>query len=150
MKLLWRVIGLSGVLLTTACASVPMAAPDEDARGKTFQAPDSAHAAFYFYRSGIIGGVAAFTVTLGQRTIGQLAINNYMRAEVEPGRQDVRCTSSENSASLIVDASPGAIYYIEVTSRPGIVSGPRCGLLESQSVPGRAAVMGATRAAEIR
>jgi hypothetical protein len=140
-----QLMAVGSFFVATACASVPMAAPTEDARGKNFEPPAAEQAALYFYRSNY-PGVTAFTITIGQLTVGQLASGTYMRTEVAAGRHDVRCVGSENTAGLTIEAQRGSIHYVRVTTRPGIL----CGLVETQDVEGRQAVNDARRAAEVR
>jgi hypothetical protein len=139
---------LALALLLPACASVPMAGADADARGKAFTPPPPDKAALYVYREGIFGAAVLLAVTVGPRALGSLAPDTWFRIDLDPGRYDVRCSGGENSESVIVQLASGETRFVEAAVRLGMFA-PRCGIFEVSPEKGRTAVLAGRRAAEI-
>jgi hypothetical protein len=112
------------------CASVPMTSPGMDAAAKGFPAPSPGASAIYIYRqNGAVGGALAFSVTLGQRSLGQLGPGTFFLVEVTPGTHELRCVGSENSEAASVTLAPGELRYVELSVRFGVGIG-RCSVAE--------------------
>ncbi len=136
-------------MLAAACATVPMAAPAEDAAAKQFTAPPAGQAALYVYREGGVGGAVPFAVSIGQRQLGQLAPMTYFRVDLPAGAHDVRCTGSDNSDAALVALAPNETRFVELSVRLG-VGMPRCSVKEAGTETARAAVGAGQRALDIR
>lgn len=131
------------LLLVSACAAVPMASPSDDAAGKAFAAPPPGQGVVYIYRDDTIGGLRVVEITAGQRLIGDLASNTWMRVELAPGTHGIRCRF-ESPAVLPISLSAGEIRYIAVSFGIG-----RCILNEVDAATARPAILAGKRAAQI-
>lgn len=132
------------LLLLGACASVPMASPSDDAAGKRFDSPPAGMAALYVYRADTIGGFRTVEVTAGQRLLGDLASNTWLRVDLSPGAYDVRC-KFESPAIKAVTLTQGETRYIEVGFGIG-----RCLLTEVAADAAKPFIISGSRAATIR
>jgi len=131
-------------LLLSACGSVPMAPATDDAAGKAFAQPPAGSSALYVYRDDTVGGLRTVDISAGQRMLGSLAWQTWMRADMPPGTYDVRC-KFEDTTSLPVTLAPGEIRYLTIyfTFR-------KCNLKETDAAVARPAILAGQRAAEIR
>lgn len=131
-------------LLLTACGSVPMAPAADDAAGKAFSPPPAGSSALYVYRDDTVGGLRTVDVSAGQRMLGSLAWQTWLRVDLPPGTYDVRC-KFEDTTSLPVTLAPGEIRYLTIyfTFR-------KCNLREADAAVARPAITAGQRAAEIR
>ncbi len=132
------------LLLLTACGSVPMAPQADDAAGKRFSALAPGVAALYVYRADTIGGLRTVDVSAGQRMLGALAWHTWLRVDLPPGRQDIRC-KFENTTSLPVSLSAGEIRYLEISFSIGT-----CHLQEVPAAKAQPAIISGRRAAEVQ
>jgi hypothetical protein len=133
-------IGLSG-----CSATVPMADPGASSAGQAFQAPPLGQGALYIYRHGGLGLSQLVTATIGQRTLGQLAANTWFRIDLDPGSQQLRCTTAEASEALQVQVGAAEIRFVEVAIRIGLAA-PRCAISEVSPEKGQAAIRAGRRA----
>ena len=136
---------LAGVLVGCSTAKVPMASAEADAAGKAFSPPPSGQGTFYIYREGQFGFEYLVTALAGQRTLGQLGADTWFRIDVEPGTQQLRCTTPEASEALQPQIAAGEIRFVEIAIRIGWAA-PRCAIFEVTGDKGRAAVLAGRRA----
>ncbi|MEX0960080.1 MAG: DUF2846 domain-containing protein [Burkholderiales bacterium] len=134
-----RFIALVAALsLLGACASVPMASPEEDMQAKQFEAsPDQSR--IYVYRNENFGGAIRISITLDGRMMGQTAAKTYFMWNVTPGPHTISCVG-ENTASLNIDARPGSSHFVWQEMKMGLWSA-RCALHDVDSEKGREAVL---------
>lgn len=132
-------------LLLAACGSVPMAPAADDAAGKSFSPPPAGSAALYVYRDDGVGLFATTDITAGQRMLGSLTRNTWLRVEMQPGTYDARCKYEDATTSLPVTLAPGEIRYLAIyfTFR-------KCNLRETDAATARPAITIGQRAVEIR
>lgn len=124
-----------------------MAPTRSDASGKQFAAPLNGDAAVYVFRSDKPQPIN-FGVTAGQKSLGDLASNTWLRADLPPGQYDFRCTGGrEGTQSVSIDLRAGEIRYLELGTEWFRVA---CTLKETAAAAGRAGVMSGQRAQEIR
>lgn len=110
---------LVGVSVLSGCASVAMVDPQRDAAAKTFVAPAD-KAGLYIYRNESMGAAVKMDVAIDGQAVGQTAANTYLYKEVAPGKR-VITSSAENTATLEVDARPGALYYVWQEVKMGVL-----------------------------
>ena len=110
---------LVGVSVLSGCASVAMVDPLRDAAAKTFVAPAD-KAGLYIYRNESMGAAVKMDVAIDGQAVGQTAANTYLYKEVAPGKR-VITSSAENTATLEVDARPGALYYVWQEVKMGVL-----------------------------
>jgi hypothetical protein len=138
-------ISMATLAIAGCTAPVPMAAPDANAAGKTFEAPPPGKSALYIFREGRFNAAYLLTAHVGQRTLGQLGADTWFRIDVEPGMQSLRCTTSESSEQLQLQLAPGDVRFVEIAARLGWMA-PRCAIFEVSNEKGRTAVLGGQRA----
>jgi len=96
--------------LAAGCATVQMASPEDDARGKTF-AVRAGKANLYVYRNETFGAAIPMTVSLDGRVAGQSAAQTYFLFEVDPGTHEV-ASHAEDASTLKVTAEAGKSVYV--------------------------------------
>ena len=101
---------LAAALLLSACASVPLAAPDVDARVKTM-IPNSQKALIYLFRNEMMGALIKFEVSLDGRIVGKTAAKTFLVWEVDPGRHEI-ASEAENTDTLVIHAEAGKTYFV--------------------------------------
>jgi len=112
-----------GFAFLTGCASVPMGAPDADAKLKTFSAPPQDQAGLYIYRDSFAGQGLKKTVTVDGKAIGETANRVYFYRLVNAGSHTIG-TESEFSDNLInLVAVGGKNYYIRQSIKMGVFVG---------------------------
>ena len=123
-----------------------MADPAADASGKRFDPPPSGQAALYVYRSESSGG--GLTVTANQRTLGVLRRESWLRVDLPPGAQDIRCTTPATSTvgSSRMLLSVGETRYLEI-SFP--FAGSICALSEKPGLIAQPAIRAGARVREL-
>ena len=116
-------IAAVGLIILTGCASVPMGAPDADAKLKTFSAPPQDQAGLYIYRDSFAGQGLKKTVTLDGETIGETANRVYFYRLVNAGSHKIGTESefSDNVINLV--AVGGKNYYIRQSIKIGVFVG---------------------------
>lgn len=101
---------LTLVLVTSGCASVPMASLDDDAQGKLFAVkPDKSN--IYVYRNEGFGGAIAMTVSLDGKVAGQSGPQTYFLWEVAPGSHEI-ASHAEDVSKLTLTTEAGRSYYV--------------------------------------
>ena len=125
------------LLLLSACASVPMASMDKDAKAKEFTPPPD-KGAIYIYRNENLGGGMAITVSINDKTLGQTAPDTYFHVNVLPGSYSLK-SLAENVSELTVMVEPGRIYFVWQEIKMGMWSA-RTKLQEVDGSTGRAAI----------
>ena len=106
-------------LLLSACASVPMASFDLDARAKSFEhQPDKS--VLYIYRNESLGAGVHMDVSVDGKPLGQTVSHTYFYTELTPGRHTIR-SEAENTSTLEFNAEAGRLYYIWQEVKMGIL-----------------------------
>ena len=98
------------VWLLAACASVPKASPDQDAKAKDFVAPPNM-ALLYIYRSEGIGPAVAMGVSVNGIRLGETVVHSYFRLDVKPGTYIIE-SFAEDVSTLDMAAEAGKTYFI--------------------------------------
>lgn len=89
-----------------------MATAADDAAGKQFAPPAPGFAALYIFRA---GEGPSYTITEGQRTLGVLGADTWLRVELAPGDHDLHCSVPKYSdlvSSAIVPLSSGNTVFL--------------------------------------
>jgi hypothetical protein len=102
-------IALLGLALS-ACATVPMASPDEDKRIKSLVPPNDA-GLVYLYRNESFGGGVHMDVTMDGWPSGQTGPNTFMVWQVVPGTH-VIVSKAENDSTIGIDVRAGQRYFV--------------------------------------
>jgi hypothetical protein len=143
-----RGAGLSALLFLAlgACATVPMASPQEDQEAKGFGQPAPDKGAVYIYRSGWMGSARAIDVAIASGARAELATNTYLRLEGPPGTIEIDCRYGDRTNTGQVQITDGQTRYVEVSVKVGLWM-PGCEVAEVSPDQGRAAVLGSRRVA---
>ncbi len=138
------VLSLSLLLALGACASAPIAAPEQDAEAKRFDRPPPDSGALYVYRSGWFGIIRPLDVGVAGGAQAALPANSYLRLEGPPGPVEVNCKVGDKSGQREVQVVPGETRYVEVSMTAGLW-GPDCAIAEVPPDQGQAAVRSSKR-----
>ncbi|MRR18269.1 MAG: DUF2846 domain-containing protein [Deltaproteobacteria bacterium] len=110
------------VMLIGACVTVPVAAPDIDARTKKMT-PPSDKALLYVYRTAVFIGSAVLTeIFVDGSAAGSLAEKSYLAVLLEPGKHRVHGRNPQYALPTLFEA--GKTYYVKATTgfpRPVLV-----------------------------
>ena len=93
-----------------ACASVPMATPEQDAQAKKMT-PPAGKALIYVYRNETMGAAIKMPVSLDGKTAGQTGPKTYFMWAVAPGKHEIT-SLTENTSKLTVDSQAGKTYFV--------------------------------------
>lgn len=96
--------------LLTACASVPMASKEADAKAKRF-APAEDKVGIYLYRNDNLGAPFDMTVVIDGRVVGKTGPRTYFYWELPPGRHEVT-SLTENTDTVVIDTETGKNYFV--------------------------------------
>lgn len=132
-------MSLLPVLALGACATVPMASPQDDQAAKRFDGPPPEKGVLYVFRPGWFGLVRPVDVATVGGTRAQLASNTYLRLDGPPGPGEVTCRIADTADTLPLEVTSGQTRYVEVALRPGWW-GPSCKVTEVAADQGQAAV----------
>jgi hypothetical protein len=135
---IYRAIFVAAIVLLHGCASVPMAAIEEDAKAKDFSTV-TGKASLYIYRNESFGGAIPMTVTINGRTLGQSAPQTYFRLTLMPGQYAVE-SHAENVSKLALSLQAGKNYFVWQEVKMGLFFA-RSLLQEVDEKTGRAGVM---------
>lgn len=139
-----RTLSLFLMLASAACASVPMANPQDDQQAKRFDRPAQDKGALYVYRQGWMAFSKPVEVGIVGGANAQLASNTYLRLEGPPGPIEIGCRSGNSTASRQVDIVAGETRYVEVAMQSGLW-GASCSVDEASPDRGEAAVLAGKR-----
>jgi hypothetical protein len=111
------------IAVLTGCASVPMEAPEADAKLKTFAAPPADQAGLYIYRDNFAGKALKKSVTLDGKFIGETANRVYFYKLVPAGLHKIGTESEFSDNVLNLVAVGGKNYYIRQSIKVGVFVG---------------------------
>jgi PBP1b-binding outer membrane lipoprotein LpoB len=125
------------VILSTGCASVQMASPEQDAAAKTFSVkPDKAN--IYVYRNETFGAAIKMPVALNGKLVGDTAAKTYMKLEVPAGEHTLM-SKTENDSTVKVNTVAGKNYFVWQEVKMGLWAA-RSNLQQVEETAGREAV----------
>jgi hypothetical protein len=113
-------LALALVAGLTACASVPMGDPKQDAVLKTFTVPAD-KVGVYIYRNESMGAASTMDVEIDGQPIGQTGAKTYLYKELPPGKHTIT-SKAENTDSIEIDAQAGTLSYIWQEVKMGLIS----------------------------
>lgn len=106
------------VVYLSACAAVPMASKQADAKAKQFKpAPDKV--GIYLYRNDNLGAPFDMTVVIDGRVAGKTGPRTYFYWELPPGRHDI-ASVTENTDTITLNTKAGQNYFIWQEFRVGV------------------------------
>lgn len=98
-------------LLSSGCASVPLASPEEDARVRQLQ-PAEGRALLYVFRDSGMAALNAFPIFVDGERICDLASGTFAAADVAPGEHRVEFPFNDGATSLPVRLAAGQRAYV--------------------------------------
>ncbi len=104
------------VLITavSGCVTVPVAAPDIDARTRIMTPPPD-KALLYVYRTAVFVGSAVLTeIFIDGSAAGSLAEKTYLAVLLEPGKHRVHSRNPQYALPILFEA--GKTYYVKATT----------------------------------
>lgn len=101
---------LTGVLVVSGCASVPMAGQAADMQAKSFT-PSADKATVYIYRNENFGAAIKMPVLIDNMSVGDTAAKTYIEKQLPPGRHTIT-SKTEKDSSVTIDMLAGQIYYV--------------------------------------
>lgn len=126
-KNMFKGLLLAGVLASSmmfaGCASVPMAAKEQDAAAKTFAAPASDKAGIYIFRDSQFGAALKKLVSLDGNPLFQSASKTYFYKEIAPGKHTVTTESEFGDNSVEFVAEGGKLHYFRNYIKMGLLVG---------------------------
>jgi hypothetical protein len=118
MNKMLRLAPMLALLTLTACASVPMEAPNMDSEAKTFTpVPDKS--VLYIVRDTSMGAAISIPVLVDGKLVGSTVAHSYFRVIVVPGNHDLWAKASYD-AKMSIATEAGKIYYIDQSPRMGV------------------------------
>lgn len=119
-------IGLFVILITSylaGCASVPMAAVEEDAEKKLFKAPPPHLAGLYIYRNTNLGAALKKNISIDGQIIGESAAMTYFYKTLEPGKHMISTESEFSDNALQLEMKGGTNYFVKQYIKLGVFVG---------------------------
>lgn len=113
--------------LLGACATVPMANPEQDEAARNYQVQPK-ESVIYLYRNESMGAAVTVGIRLDGKRIAQTAKDVYFMWKVAPGQHKLTC-EAETSRDLEVTTLPGKATYVWQEMKMGIITA-RCQLHE--------------------
>lgn len=110
MRIAIYIFLLSALLITTGCASVPMASLEQDEFAKKFT-PEKGMSSLYIYRNEKIGAAVPLAVSVNGKTIGQTAAHTYFYLSLVPGKYKVE-SMTENVSYLELKTEANKSYFV--------------------------------------
>ena len=107
-------------VVTSACASVPMATKDLDAAAKRFAPPPPDRAHIYVFRNESFGAAVKMDLTIDHAPAGVTVAQSFTLLPVRPGRHLLQ-GEAENSSDLQIVALPGVNYFVWQEVKMGVL-----------------------------
>lgn len=106
---------------TSACVSIPRAAPEHDRAAKTF-APPPGKANLYVFRDESMGAAVKMSVILDGRILGDSGSGTYVLAAIDPGPHRVVSKAPEADAVLDFTAEADKNVFVWQEVKMGVFS----------------------------
>lgn len=110
LKFIRFAAAIAVAVITTGCASVPMASPEADAAAKTFTV-NPTKANVYIYRNESMGAAIEMPVTVNGSEVGKTAANTFIFLTLDPGTYQV-VSKTENDSTVVLNAQAGQNYFL--------------------------------------
>ena len=108
--MLRKIAAAVAIASLTACASVPMGTPSQDAALKKFE-PVEGKAAVYIYRNEMFAYGVRMDVLVNGEDIGTTAALSYIYTTLPPGQHKIS-SKAEDNTSIRLNAEAGKVYYV--------------------------------------
>ncbi|NRB42997.1 MAG: DUF2846 domain-containing protein [Pseudomonadales bacterium] len=111
---------LSGLILSTGCASINKASIEDDKAAKEFST-DANTSQVYIYRNESFGGAISMPVTVDGKTAGDTGPKSFFKFNLPAGNHVF--TSQGEKSTLALDTENGEQYFIWQEVKMGAFSG---------------------------
>ncbi len=111
---------IATLALTTGCASVQKASPQEDNAAKAFKS-NPEYSQVYVYRNETLGAALSMPVTVDGKTAGNTGPKSYFKFNLPAGKHTL--TSQGDKSVLDINTENGKIYYVWQEVKMGVMSG---------------------------
>jgi hypothetical protein len=123
MRKIIVVTSLILIAFLNGCASVPMAAVENDTARKSFPSPSPGTAGLYIYRNTSLGGALKKDIFIDDVRVAETAPMTYFYFEVEDGMRKLSTESEFSPNDLIVDVEQGNNYFVQQSIKFGVFVG---------------------------
>jgi hypothetical protein len=120
IKSIISTVALSGLILSTGCASINKAPIYADKEAKEFKR-DPSTSQVYIYRNESLGGALSMPVTVNGKTAGNTGPKSFFKFNLPEGKHVF--TSQGDESVLAVDTKNGEQYFIWQEVKMGAFSG---------------------------
>lgn len=120
MRKIIAVTSLILIAFLSGCASVPMAAVENDTARKSFPSPSPGTAGLYIYRNTSFGGAHKKDIFIDGERVAESAPMTYFYFEVEDGTRKLSTESEFSPNDLIVDVEKGNNYFVRQSIKMGV------------------------------
>lgn len=115
---------ISSALLMSGCASVNMAAKEDSAKAKEFNAPSQGNAGVYVYRNSFVGKALKKDIWIDGKCVGESAPDVFFYTEVEGNKKHKVDTESEFSPNTLeIMFVAGKNYFFRQFIKMGVFVG---------------------------
>jgi len=118
MKTFWA-LGMSCLILLSACASAPAASADKDKEAKQFVTADGTANLYVARKSEMFGSIIAFKLLVDDKEKGSLSPATYQLFVLPPGQHKIEVSTGLKSARLTVDVAAGKNYFLSTGATAG-------------------------------
>lgn len=114
------VVAMAVLLAGCSLRPVPLANPQSDAAGKRFWSPMPGMTAVYVYRGADPAQPSVLSLKAGDIQLGWLSPSTWLRADIAPGRYDVRCiVGQEVAGSTNLEFRPSTMIFLQAVTEAG-------------------------------
>ena len=107
----------------SGCATVPMAAPEEDTARKSFNSPSQGMSGLYIYRNSNLGGALKKSLYIDGEFVGESAPYTYFFREVSAGEHRLSTESEFSDNDLVINTVSGQNYFVRQYIKLGLFVG---------------------------
>lgn len=111
------------VVLSSGCASIPMASKEQDTALKQFTLPAGDKAGLYIFRNTFVGQALKKTVSIDGVVIGETANKTYFYRQITPGQHKLSTESEFSDNSITLLAEGGKNYFVQQYIKMGAFVG---------------------------
>jgi Protein of unknown function (DUF2846) len=100
------------VLALQACASVPIASPQEQAAATQFQASPDKGVLYVYRKDQFQGGGVIYPIVVNGQLVGSLKAGTFLRTEIPPGQVQVSSFTTTAQSVIPLTVQAGEIKFI--------------------------------------
>ena len=105
------------------CATVSTESEEVSTAAKNFDPLEDEAVIFLYRRGRMVGAAGTIQVRVNGLDAGGLGPGTFFRWNVKPGTYTFLSSTGEASATVVLNAEAGQVYFVEQTMRVGLESG---------------------------